>query len=55
MNVELMAIIGDKVFAMYTIMIIILKYSPINASNVIFVTIGYVLGLYLQLFLTVTM
>ena len=45
MTIELMAITCDKVFAMYTIMIIILKYWPINASNVIFITIGYVFGI----------
>ena len=45
MTIELMAIICDKVFAMYTIMSIMLKYWIRNASNVIFITIGYVFGI----------
>ena len=35
MTIELMAIICDKVFAMYTIMSIMLKYWIRNASNVL--------------------
>ena len=45
MTIELMAITCDKVFAMYTIMSIMLKYWIRNASNVIFITIGYVFGI----------